>query len=68
MYPVTTCTHYKMECDASARPSRQQNRMKWEWRRRNADTGGEQKERQAANATAKASKRDHWGGKNAKHG
>lgn len=40
--------------DGRARPNRRQKRVKRKWRRRNADTGGHQKERHAANGTAKA--------------
>lgn len=35
---------------------------------KNADKGGPQKEQQAANAAAEASKRDHLDGEKAKHG
>lgn len=46
------CTCCKMECDASARPSRQKNRM-------DGVNSDEMPERQAANAAAEANKHDH---------
>lgn len=43
--------------DERAQPSRRQRRVKQKWRRRNADTSGQQTERHAANGTAKATVR-----------
>lgn len=62
--PAAACTPCSVESAACAGRQKMAERERG---RQNADTGGQQNERQAVNAAAKARKGYHGGGQSAKH-